>query len=285
VFQHFSVCRKPFRIIWPLILLAAILLAVAAFDTRLKTVYYTLPSSKVDSAIRLVLVSDLHSCLYGEQQQKLLSEIAAAQPDAVLLGGDIADERVPHDNALALAHSLAAQYPCFYVTGNHERWTGDMDALKQQFSDWGITVLEGSHHTFYANGQSIAIAGVDDPAIGSSVFNRQLISAAGAVQSGMFSVLLTHRPEKTDLYEPLGFDLILCGHTHGGQWRLPPFINGLYAPGQGWFPKYSGGRYTFGKSTMIISRGLSTQLEAVPRIFNRPEIVVVDITPEEKKDD
>jgi predicted MPP superfamily phosphohydrolase len=94
----------------------------------------------------------------------------------------------------------------------------------------------------------------------------------------LLTVLLAHRPEYIDSYLDYDFDLILSGHAHGGQWRIPLLINGLYAPNQGWFPKYAGGRYELGNSTFIVSRGLAKESVRVPRIFNPPELVVIDIT-------
>lgn len=104
---------------------------------------------------------------------------------------------------------------------------------------------------------------------------------ADNADTNSFNVLLAHFPEKIDFYRSFGkFDLVLSGHAHGGQWRLPPFMNGLYAPGQGLFPKYAGGRYDFDDTTFIVSRGLSRTIERIPRIFNNPELVVIDILPE-----
>ena len=103
-----------------------------------------------------------------------------------------------------------------------------------------------------------------------------------AAQDGeTFSILLTHRPERVEDYTGRGFDLVLAGHAHGGQWRLPGLINGLIAPNQGLFPRYAGGRYALdGDTTMIVSRGLARESTRIPRLFNRPELVVVDILPE-----
>ena len=96
------------------------------------------------------------------------------------------------------------------------------------------------------------------------------------MDEGVFNLLLAHRPELIDLYGQYGFDLILSGHTHGGQIRVPLLINGLFAPDQGWFPKYAGGRYDIEDTTLIVSRGLSFN-DLVPRVFNPPEVLVIDI--------
>lgn len=90
-------------------------------------------------------------------------------------------------------------------------------------------------------------------------------------------MLLSHRPELFETYQKYGFDLVLSGHAHGGQWRIPGVLNGLFAPDQGLFPEYAGGRYDYAEGTMIVSRGLARESTPVPRIFNRPEVVIVDI--------
>jgi predicted MPP superfamily phosphohydrolase len=108
------------------------------------------------------------------------------------------------------------------------------------------------------------------------VFGRQL-EAVKAQTTGHFTVLLSHRPEEFDRYVACGFDLVLCGHAHGGQWRIPGVLNGLFAPDQGIFPRYAGGRYDRDGTTMIVSRGLARESTLVPRIFNPPELVIVTI--------
>lgn len=99
--------------------------------------------------------------------------------------------------------------------------------------------------------------------------------------NGLYTILLAHRPEWIDLYGTYDFDLVLSGHAHGGQWRLPGLINGVFAPDQGMLPKYAGGKYGVNGTTMIVSRGLARESTSVPRIFNRPELVVVDLVPGE----
>ena len=106
---------------------------------------------------------------------------------------------------------------------------------------------------------------------------EQLSKAETAANLENFTVLLSHRPELAELYSTYPFDLVLSGHAHGGQWRIPGILNGLYAPHQGLFPEYAGGRYEFAQQTFIVSRGLARESTKVPRIFNRPELVIVDV--------
>ena len=120
-----------------------------------------------------------------------------------------------------------------------------------------------------------------DNLMGEDVWREQLEAVTAAQDGAHVSVLLTHRPERVEDYTGRGFDLVLAGHAHGGQWRLPGLINGLIAPNQGLFPRYAGGRYALdGDTTMIVSRGLARESTRIPRLFNRPELVVVDILPE-----
>ena len=111
-------------------------------------------------------------------------------------------------------------------------------------------------------------------------FDKQLKQADEAVNKEEFTILLSHRPELAERYQKYDFDLVLCGHAHGGQWRLPGVINGLDAPHQGVFPQYAGGRFDFENQTLIVSRGLARESTLVPRIFNRPELVIVDLESE-----
>ena len=106
---------------------------------------------------------------------------------------------------------------------------------------------------------------------------EQLKMAEEMVNKEYYTILLSHRPEWIETYQKYAFDLVLCGHAHGGQWRTPFLLNGLYAPHQGLFPKYAGGRYDYATGTMIVSRGLARESTPVPRIFNRPELVVVEL--------
>ncbi len=259
-----------------------LLLVSVVCDARLKTVYYTVDSEKINSNVRLVLITDLHSCKYGKNQQKLLDAIAEQKPDVVLLGGDIFDDKMKLTHAKEFIAGIGGKYPCFYVTGNHEYWSREVDGICEFISDNGITVLSGECETLTLNGQRLNICGVDDPdsevyGAKNAGFTGQLRAASEKAQEGAFTVLLTHRPEKVKQYEKYDFNLVLSGHAHGGQWRIPGILNGLIAPDQGLFPKYAGGRYELEESTMIVSRGLARESTLVPRIFNRPELVVIDL--------
>lgn len=264
-------------------LLAVIILF--SFDSRLKIRQYSVPSDKISENIHIVLVTDLHSCSYGEDETGLLQEIYHQNPDVILLGGDICDDVIPNDNAEVLLKGIADRYPCYYVTGNHEYWSKDADGILEMFHSYGVTVLNGTYDEIEIRGEAVNICGVSDPDVikytDSELGGDEQLDMLKSVSSnGNYTILLAHRPELIEKYAEYGFDLVLSGHAHGGQCRLPGIINGLYAPNQGLFPQYAGGEYTVDGTTMVVSRGLARESTRVPRIFNRPELVVVDIISE-----
>ncbi len=262
------------------LLLALLLgLILPGFDDRLNVVHYAVDAGEITEPVRIALVTDLHSCAYGEGQRELIDAVDAESPDIILLGGDIFDHVLPDDNAEAFLAGIAGRYPCWYVTGNHEQKSGKerFDRQMEILDALGIERLGGQSLRFVADGQRFTLCGVDDPeawGMDADEYQKQVRSLAG---TDGFSILLAHRPEYIDLYAECGFDLVLSGHTHGGQWRIPGILNGLFTTSQGLFPKYAGGEYQIGDTTLIISRGLARESVRVPRIYNRPELVIVEL--------
>ncbi len=277
------------KLLW---LAAGLLLLLAiALDNRLLIQHYSVEAAAISQPVRLCLLTDLHSCRYGENEQQLVEAIEAEQPDILLLVGDIFDDKIPDANTAALLQAVAGQYPCYYVTGNHEYWAGPaaFAAKMQILIDCNVRRLAGAVDTITINGQTLNIGGVDDPDLyriadgasqsdGLAEFEAQLAQVRQAAQNGNCTILLAHRPEYFSLYARQGFDLALCGHAHGGQWRVPGLLNGVYAPGQGFWPKYAGGVYQQAACTMLVSRGLARESTRIPRLFNRPELVIIDLT-------
>ena len=147
---------------------------------------------------------------------------------------------------------------------------------------YGIIRLAGNSKEIEVNGQKLNICGVDDPKYDLYENDYHISNALYDIQKGLqgdsFTLLLSHRPEYFSFYADYGFDLTLCGHAHGGQWRIPGLLNkGLIAPNQGLFPKYTNGIHTQGDSSMIVSRGLAKESTLVPRFYNRPEIVIIEL--------
>ena len=169
------------------------------------------------------MLTDLHACAYGEGQKNLLDVVAVQSPDLVLLCGDIVDDdpRMPEERALATVEALAEVWPVYYVTGNHEFWTGRVEEVRELLRARGAVVLEGESAAVTAAGQTLRIGGIDDPSVGEDIWREQLETVTAAQDGETFSILLTHRPERVEDYTGRGFDLVLAGHAHGGQWRLP----------------------------------------------------------------
>ena len=247
------------------------------FNHNLKLMFYEVSTEKIWGNVRVAFLSDLHSCHYGKDQQELLQAIYQQKPDIILLGGDIVDDILPREPAEIVLRELANRYPCFYVSGNHEYRSGEISKIKKIISEYNITILEGNCSKLEINNNLISICGVDDYEIGEREYKKQLEKIEREKIDGLYTIFLAHRPEWIDIYLKYSFDLIFTGHAHGGQWRIPGILNGLYAPNQGLFPKYAGGKYDFENSTFIVSRGLAKESTRIPRIFNPPELVIVDI--------
>lgn len=270
---------------WILPVLAIlVVLTLIALDERLILRTYTVASPKLTAEVRLAVVTDFHS---SDNADDVVAMVASCAPDAVLLVGDLFDDDTanrPTERTLSLMRQLSALYPCYYVSGNHEAWTGEMDALYQQTEEAGVTVLRMSSGVLTVRGQRIALCGIPDPYemvySGAPDTEEQIRQAMENVDSADFTVLLAHRPELLAKYAQFPLDLVVSGHAHGGQVRIPGVLNGLYAPNQGWFPKLAGGAYTQDGTTLIVSRGLAVRTR-LPRTFNRPEVVLVRCVPAE----
>ncbi len=275
--------KKKKLFIIALILVAGVMLV--AFDMRLNTTTYYVKTPKISNTIKLALVTDLHSCYYGENQNKLIEKIEKYQPDAVLLCGDIFDDVQGDKNANIFVDSIAKKYKTYYVSGNHEWWSGRMQNMFDSLADKGVVILRGSTNKLTVDNETIFISGIDDPEVdvyGSNYtsWKDQLEKTGEELEKNNFNLLLAHRPELAEKYFEYDFDLVLAGHAHGGQFRIPFIMNGFYAPNQGFFPELAGGIYDFDGRKMIVSRGLAKESTRIPRVFNRPELVFVNLIPE-----
>ena len=269
------------------LLLCAAGVGIAGLQCGLTVRTYTVQTEKLPAGkrLRVVMLSDLHSYIYGEDQMPLLERVADLQPDLIALCGDIVDDKRTQRGAWMLLRQIAAIAPCCYVSGNHEYWSADPEDIFSRIENCGIRVLRDSAQPLTVNGVRLTVTGLDDPArtgdrqphsYGDSDVYRQTIETLSPPSSDdSLHILLAHRPEFMEDYARYPFDLVLCGHAHGGQWRIPHLLNGLIAPNQGFFPKYAGGRYDFDQTTGIVGRGLL--IDWKPRVFNPPEIVTVDL--------
>ena len=230
---------------------------------------------------RIAQVSDLHNAEFGDRNQRLLEMLREAEPDMIAITGDLIDSRKTNIAvALAFAEEAVKIAPCYYVSGNHEARVSEYQDLKTGLEAAGVTVLDDARVKIEVSGESITVIGVNDPSFhadyltsDATVMDRKL-SELSSEDAG-FAILLSHRPELFDTYVAHDMDLVLTGHAHGGQFRLP-LIGGLIAPNQGLFPKYDDGLYSEGNTNMIVSRGLGNSI--IPfRFNNRPEVVLIEL--------
>lgn len=230
-------------------------------------------------------VSDLHNKQFGKNQKNIISKINEISPDIIVITGDLITSYSPDVNvAMEFINNASKIAPIYYVTGNHEsRILEDYNSLKTQMKSAGVYILENNHVSISRENSKINIVGVNDPsfdALGSFEYSDEQIISNHLKELTKnlngYTILLSHRPELFDTYCSYNINLVFAGHAHGGQVRLP-FIGGLIAPHQGFFPKYTSGLYENGNTKMIVNRGLGNS--AFPfRINNRPEIVVVKLS-------
>lgn len=276
------------KLIAVVISVAAVLFAFAIWiawgNTALQCNTYTVKSEKlpkVFDGFRILQVSDLHNAEFGKNNEKLLLEIKNAEPDIIVITGDIVDSRrTDVETSIAFVRKAVKIAPCYYVTGNHESRIAEFDYLAKEIEQSEVTVLRDEKVNIEKYGESISVIGVDDPYFVPYGDDEAVVSnkLRAIEKEDEFTVLLSHRPELFSVYCENKIDLVFSGHAHGGQFRLP-FLGGLYAPHQGILPEYDSGAYTEDGTTMIVSRGIGNS--AFPfRLNNRPEIIVAELKTE-----
>ena len=273
-----------------LIIALAILLIILMIwtiwgNTALELNKHTIESNKIPKAFdgyKIAQVSDLHNAEIGEENERLLAMIEAAEPDIIAITGDMIDSRRTNiETALDFAEKAVKLAPCYYVNGNHELRVLEYEELKKGLLELGVVVLENESTKINIKNQEIMVIGISDPSLEANelwsveaeVVNDHLGELIKVDDN--YKLVLSHRPELLEIYCEAGADLVLTGHAHGGQIRLP-FVGGIIAPHQGFFPKYDGGLYIKEETNMIVSRGIGNSLFPV-RFNNRPEVVLIEL--------
>ncbi|PID82551.1 MAG: phosphoesterase [Clostridiales bacterium] len=247
-----------------------IIFIVIGLDMRLKVVRYKIKGSV---NLKIAHISDLHGCRYGKNMSAIVDIINDEKPDVVMYSGDIFDDDIKHKNSRILVERIR-NYPSYYVNGNHEYWADDFEYIYKVLNDNGVITLEDKTAIYKKGDSEVNISGIEDPNSGKELENQL---SKLYLNKDSYNILIAHRPENIKKYLEYNFDLILSGHAHGGQWRIPYLINGVYAPNQGIFPKYAGGKYKFGNKNFIVSRGLARETTIIPRFYNRPELIIIEI--------
>ncbi|MDA1771380.1 metallophosphoesterase [Bacillus cereus] len=242
-------------------------------------------SSKIPSSFKgykILQISDLHNKQFGDNQDVLIQKIKSIDPDIIAITGDLIDSKsYDAEVSMQLIREIVKKYPVYFVTGNHEQWSGKYNRLEKELKKYDVNVLRNEHVGIRKGEQEINLLGIDDPEFVNgnrdegNIIIDEIKKAKIEMQPDRYNVLLSHRPEFLTEYADEQIDLVLSGHAHGGQVRLP-FIGGLVAPNQGVLPKYTAGLYVEQSTSMVVSRGLGNSI--IPqRILNRPEIVVVQL--------
>ena len=279
--------KKKFIVLAAIVAILILLIIWIAYgNTDLEIYKYNVKSEDIPSEFdnfRIVQISDLHNAEFGENNEKLLLMLKQADADIIAITGDMIDSRnTDIDVAISFAQKAVNIAPVYYVNGNHEsRVSGEYEKLKQGLTDAGVTILENSSADITIGDEAITLIGINDPTFRMDIVDdtmeqniaHQLVNVIP--DNDNYKVLLAHRPEYFDVYAGK-VDLVLSGHAHGGQFRIP-FIGGLVAPGQGFFPEYYEGSHIKENTEMIVSRGIGNSI--IPfRINNKPEIIVVELT-------
>ncbi len=279
-----------------LIIIALFLIIIMIFCYRQNNSIIVTNINYVNSKIpnnfngyKILHISDLHNKEFGKNQKKLISLTKELNPDIIVVTGDLIDSRrtTIDDMHIALSYMKSATdiAPVYYVSGNHEERSNLYNDLKIALEECGVINMNDTHKNIELNGDSISLLGLADISFNPIISSEYNTSTLGFYEilgnlktesNNKFTILLSHRPELIKLYSKENIDLVFSGHAHGGQIRLP-FLGGLIAPNQGFFPKYTNGIHKHNSTSLVISRGLGNSL-APQRIFNRPELVVVTLS-------
>ena len=276
--------KKPSRLPRLAVLLAALAAAAGLFlwwqQTAIQTETISVSSPRLPAAfdgLRIALISDVHGARFGPDNGELLAAVAGLEPDLIAVTGDLVDRfRADLSGVETLARGLTAVAPTYYITGNHE-WslgTGAVRGLKELLTACGVTVLSNQYLTLEREGQTMALAGIDDPnGYADQKTLPQLMDELRGELGDPFVLLLAHRNDDYPLYERCGVDVTLCGHGHGGIVRLP-FTDGLLDTDRTLFADHSAGLYQLDPGQLVVSRGLGNSGPSL-RVFNRPHLPLV----------
>ncbi len=251
-------------------------------DNTLQVSNYIVTSDRVPEEFnnyKIVQISDFHNTKSKKLHNSLVKEISSIKPNIIVITGDFIDgNRTDINTSINLIKDIKDIAPIYYVTGNHEASTESYSKLQEELINNNVNILDNKIVLLENNNAQINLIGLDDPVFSWDTYrddktiikdNLKMVT----YDKNNFTILLSHRPEQIDNYAEENFDLVLSGHAHGGQIRIP-FLGGLVAPNQGFLPKYTSGLYEQDDTKMIVSRGIGNSVFPF-RINNRPELVVI----------
>ena len=231
---------------------------------------------------RIAQISDLHNTEFGEENEKLIEILQKAEPDMITITGDLIDSsKTDIKVAIAFAKEAVQIAPTYFITGNHEAMVSAQEYadLENGLLEAGVNILHDKEIVLEKNEEKLLLVGIDDPAYADRASDGGVSMVSETINELFttegYRILLSHRPEFFEQYVDTEVDLVLSGHAHGGQFRLP-FVGGLVAPGQGLFPTYDSGLYSKNKTSMVVSRGIGNSI--IPMRFNNhPEVVLIEL--------
>ena len=277
--------QKYIKLAIALSILIVIILFCNFQNKHLETTHYTYAAEQLGADLegyRIVQISDLHNAKFGKNNRKLVDRIRECEPDMIVLTGDLVDSNHTNiDRAVQFVDEIVKICPVYYVTGNHEYWLekSEYDELMDGLIGAGVVILDDQVVEISRGDAKFRLVGLDDKSLADGTLGTLLNNTHNVVHEDSdereFTVVLAHEPQYLARYASSGVDLVLSGHAHGGQFRLP-FVGGIVAPDQGFLPKYTAGEYYMNGTEMIVSRGLGNSVIPV-RLFNFPEIVCVEL--------
>ena len=281
--------KKKFNIIMLIIILSLFLGVYLYYEnTKLYVSKYNIINDKIADTFnnyKIVHISDLHNTKFKTLVKDLTKEIKKQNPNIIVVTGDLIDsKKYDLQVAMEFIEEIKDIAPIYFVSGNHEKWSSKNEEINSTLTEKGVIILDNEFDKITINDESIIILGMKDPSFypkeisaDQTSYNlKETMDKIGNTNS--FKLLLSHRPELFETYVENDVDLVLTGHAHGGQIRIP-FIGGLIAPDQGLFPKYTGGIFTKNNTYMIVSRGIGNSILPF-RINNRPELVIITLNGE-----
>ena len=268
------------KLILLLMLLIAIILIIYCENNFLEKTRYIYKSKKIPKSFdgfKIIQISDLHDKTFGRDNKNLIRIIDDENPDIIVVTGDIYyyyNGKI--ENSLNFLQNISKTYKVYLVTGNHEYKDKNWETHRKIIEGFGIKIIDNMVDIIRNDYEDIYIYGLKDPAfyhksLRYSIFEEELDKMKKSMDDEKFGILLSHRPDKIDIYSRNKVHLVFSGHAHGGQIRL--FGKGILSPAEGFFPKYTSGMHVKENTTVIISRGLGRTIFTF-RLFNRPEVVV-----------
>lgn len=248
---------------------------------------YNITTNKINNLVNVVIISDLHDNQLGENNKDLITKINSLSPDIILFVGDGVNSDSKDSKIVTnLMKQLYKDNKVFYSLGNT-----DIDYIKsgtsnllKELENIGVTVLDNEYKDIKVNGNNIRVGGMYSYAFGLNDNNdvdKDTMEEgvydflADFQDTNNYKIMMAHRPDSFifgNASEAWDIDLVVSGHNHGGQVVLP-FVGGLYGGDQGWFPEYDKGFFDLNKIKILITSGLGSGKQKLPRFNNPPEIV------------